>query len=257
MMRRPAAVLFDLDGTIWDDDAVLPGVPDAVARVRAAGIRTRFVTNITRLPARALRDRLAAAGMPTPVEDVQTAPVAAAHWLRHGGIERVALYVAAGTREDFSGFTPDDAAPEAIVVGDLGSAWNFERLNRAFLQVMGGARLVALQRNRYWLTGGALALDAGAFVAALEYATGREAVVVGKPSRAFFDAAVRAVGCPPADVVCVGDDVANDIAGARAVGCRGVLVRTGKYRPGDETTVDPGPDALVDSVADLPGLFGI
>ena len=257
MMWRPTAVLFDLDGTIWDDDAVLPGVPDAVARVRAAGIRVRFVTNITRLPARVLRDRLAAAGIPAAIEDVQTAPVAAAGWLRHGGIVRVALCVADGTREDFHGFTLDEAAPEAVVVGDLGAGWTFDRLNRAFLQVMGGARLVALQRNRYWQTGGGLALDAGAFVAALEYATGADAIAVGKPSRAFFETAVRAVHSPAAEVVCVGDDVANDVAGARSVGCRGVLVRTGKYRPGDEGTITPGPDAVVDSVAALPALFGI
>jgi HAD superfamily hydrolase (TIGR01458 family) len=256
-MRPPRALLVDLDGTVWDDDAVLPGVPEALARVRAAGIRVRFVTNITRLPARALRDRLAAAGIPTAVADVQTAPVAAAEWLRHAGVVRVALCVAAGTREDFHGFTLDEARPEAVVVGDLGAAWNFERLNGAFVQLMNGARLVALQRNRYWQTGGGLALDAGAFVAALEYAAGVEATVVGKPSGAFFETAVRAVGVPAAEVVCVGDDVVNDVAGARAAGCRGVLVRTGKYRPGDETTVDPGPDALVDSVADLPGLFGI
>lgn len=256
-MRLPKAVLFDLDGTIWDDDAVLPGAADAVARLRAAGIRIRFVTNITRLPARALCERLTAGGIPAAVEDVQTAPVAAAAWLRHGGVKRVALCVADGTREDFHGFTLDHDAPEAVVIGDLGPSWNFDRLNRAFRQVMGGARLVALQRNRYWLTGGELALDAGAFVAALEYATGVEATVVGKPSRAFFEAAVRAVGCPAGDVVCVGDDVANDVAGAQGVGCRAVLVRTGKYRPGDERAAEPGPDAVVDSVAHLAELFGI
>jgi HAD superfamily hydrolase (TIGR01458 family) len=256
-MRPPHAVLLDLDGTVWNDEVVLPGVPRALERLRAAGIRIRFVTNITRLPARALRDQLVSAGIPVAVEDVQTAPVAAAGWLRHAGIRRVALYVAGGTREDFHGFTLDDATPEAVVVGDLGPAWTFERLNGAFLQVMGGARLVALQRNRYWQTGGGLALDAGAFVAALEYATGVEAAIVGKPSRAFFETAVRAVGCAAADVVGVGDDAANDVAGATGAGCRGVLVRTGKYRPGDEETIDPRPDAVVDSVVDLPGLFGI
>jgi inorganic pyrophosphatase len=257
MTRRAAAVLLDLDGTVWNDDAVLPGVPEAIARMRAAGIRIRFVTNITRLPARALRDRLAAAGIPADVEDVQTAPVAAAGWLRHAGVRRVALYVADGTREDFHGVGLDDRAPEVVVVGDLGPAWDFAVLNRAFRQVMGGARLVALQRNRYWHTSGGITLDAGPFVAALEYAAGTEALIVGKPSRAFFEAAVRAVGCAAADVMCVGDDVANDVAGAKGVGCAAVLVRTGKSRPGDERTIDPGPDAVVDSVADVPALFGI
>jgi len=256
-MRTPRSVLLDLDGTVWQDEVVLPGVAEAIRRLRAAGLRLRFVTNITRLPARALCEHLVAQGVTASVEDVQTAPVAAAGWLRHAGVRRVALHVAEGTREDFRGFTLDDAAPEAVVVGDLGPAWTFDRLNRAFLQVMGGARLVALHRNRYWQTGGGLALDAGAFVAALEYAAGVEAVAVGKPSRAFFETAVRAVGCAAAEVMAVGDDVANDVGGAKSVGCAAVLVRSGKYRPGDETALPTPPDAVVDSLADLPALFGI
>jgi HAD superfamily hydrolase (TIGR01458 family) len=256
-MRTPRAVLLDLDGTVWEDEVVLPGVPGAVRRLRAAGIRIRFVTNITRLPARVLCERLVAQDVPASVEDVQTAPVAAAGWLRHAGVRRVALHVAEGTQEDFRGFTIDDAAPEAVVVGDLGRAWTFDRLNRAFLQVMGGARLVALHRNRYWHTGGGLLLDAGAFVAALEYAAGVEAVAVGKPSRAFFETAVREVGCEASEVVAVGDDVANDVGGARGAGCRAVLVRSGKYRPGDEAAIATPADAVVDSVVEVPGLFGV
>jgi len=257
MTSPPAAVLLDLDGTVYEDDVLIPGLPEAIARLRAAGIRVRFVTNTTRLPRRALRDKLVAFGIPADVTDVQTAPAAAAGWLRHEGVHRVALYVADATREDFEGFALDDAAPEAVVIGDLGTAWTYESLNRAFRQVLGGAQLVALQRNRYWRTAGGLALDAGPFVAALEYATGMSATLVGKPSRPFFESAVLALGCAPADVVAVGDDVTTDVAGARGIGCRGVLVRTGKYRPGDEDASDARPDAVVDSVADLPDWLGI
>jgi len=256
-MRPPAAVLLDLDGTVYQEAALIPGAPEAIARLRAAGVRVRFVTNTTRLPRSALRDKLVAFGIPADVADVQTAPAAAAGWLRHGGIRRIALYVAEATREDFEGFALDDAAPEGVVIGDLGADWTYQRLNGAFRQVLGGARLIALQRNRYWQTAGGLALDAGPFVAALEYATGTPATLVGKPSRPFFEAAVLALGCAPGDVVAVGDDVTTDVVGARGIGCRGVLVRTGKYRAGDEAASDARPDAVVDSVADLPGLFEI
>jgi HAD superfamily hydrolase (TIGR01458 family) len=142
-------------------------------------------------------------------------------------------------------------------VGDLGAAWSFEHMNRAFRQVLAGARLVALQRNRYWKTAGGLSLDAGPFVAALEYAAGVEATLVGKPSRAFFDIAVASLGVPASDVVMVGDDPMSDVAGAHGAGCAGVLVRTGKYRPGDDLPAGRLPDAVVDSVADLPVLFGL
>ncbi|MDH4043775.1 MAG: TIGR01458 family HAD-type hydrolase [Gemmatimonadota bacterium] len=256
MIPAPAGVLLDLDGTIYELDAPIPGAAEAVARLRRAGIAVRFCTNTTRMPRRALGDRLAAFGIPAAVDDVITAPSAAAAWLKAEGIERVALYVADDTREDFAGFTLADV-PEAVVLGDLADGWTFDVLNRAFRQVLGGARLVALQRNRYWKTADGLSLDAGPFVAALEFATGARATLVGKPSRAFFLAAAASLGVPQQRIVVVGDDVSTDVAGAQAAGLRGVLVRTGKYRPGDEGTVTPAPTAVVDSVADLPGLLGV
>ena len=137
----------------------------------------------------------------------------------------------------------------------LGEAWTFARLNQAFRQVLAGGRLVALQRNRYWKTVDGLALDAGAFVAALEYAAGVSATVVGKPSQAFFTSAIRTLGnVAPEDVVVVGDDATTDVAGAKACGCTGVLVRTGKYRPEDERS---NPDAVIDSLEGLPVLLGL
>jgi ribonucleotide monophosphatase NagD (HAD superfamily) len=119
-----------------------------------------------------------------------------------------------------------------------------------------GARLVAIQKNRSWDAGSGLQLDAGPFVAALEYATGREAVVVGKPSRPFFATAAASLGVEPARVAVVGDSLENDVRGGQRAGCLGVAVRTGTFR---ETALDPDhpPDAVLDSIADLPAWLGI
>jgi len=257
VIGRPGAVLLDLDGTVYEDDVPVAGAVDAVARLRRAGISVRFVTNTTRMPCWKLAERLTGMGIRTEIGHVLTAPAAAAEWLRREGVRRIAPYVAEDTLEDFAGFVHDSASPEAVVVGDLGAAWTFERLDGAFRQLMAGARLVALQRNRYWKTGSGLSLDAGPFVVALEYAAGVTATVVGKPSAAFFDAAIASVGGVAGPVAMVGDDVAGDIGGGQAAGCAGVLVRTGKYREGDERTIHPGPSAVVDSIADLPALFGV
>lgn len=254
-MKRPLGVLLDLDGTVYEDDSLIPGATEAIAALREAGIPVRFVTNTTRMPRRALRDRLAAFGIATVIDEILTAPTAAAGWLRAEGLRPVALHVAPPTEEDFTDLPRDDTHPAAVVVGDLGEAWTFTRLNQAFRQVLAGGRLVALQRNRYWKTADGLALDAGAFVAALEYAAGVSATVVGKPSQAFFTSAIRTLGTvAPADVVVVGDDATTDVAGARACGCTGVLVRTGKHRPEDEGS---NPDAVIDSLAGLPALLGV
>jgi ribonucleotide monophosphatase NagD (HAD superfamily) len=111
-----------------------------------------------------------------------------------------------------------------------------------------------MHRNLYWRTAEGLQLDGGAFVAALEAASGVAPVVCGKPSPAYFDAALGSMGVRAGRAAMVGDDVVNDVLGAQSAGLTGVLVRTGKFRPGD---LERGsPDELVDSIADVPALLG-
>lgn len=250
-MHSLRALLLDLDGTVYVGDALVPGAAGAVAWLRARGLAFRFTTNTTRLPRRALAERLGRLGLQVAPEEILTAPVAAAAWLTEQGIRRVALYLPAATFEEFAAFAHDDDHPEALVVGDLGAGWTYDALNRAFRWLLAGARLVAIQKNRYWRVGGELVLDAGPFVAALEYAANSSAVLVGKPAPAFFAAAVRSLGVPPAEVAVIGDDMETDVAGAHRAGCQGVLVRTGKYRPGDERRGERPPEAVIDSIAEV------
>ena len=247
-------VVLDLDGTVYAGDTVIPGAPAVVDTLRSAGFGVRFATNTTRLSRQALVERLGRLGIDVQAEDLITAPVAAAAWLRERRIRTVALYVAAAGRADFDEFGIDEGAPGAVVVGDLGAAWTFDLLNRAFRQLLAGAELLAIQRNRYWKTVEGLTLDAGPFVAALEYAAGKRAVTAGKPSAAFFEAAAGSLGLPASQVLMVGDDVVSDVEGAMSAGLRGALVQTGKFRPTDLER-ETAPDAVIDSIADLPGLL--
>lgn len=253
-LRDVRGLVLDLDGTMYVGDTVISGAPATIDRLRSAGLGIRFATNTTRLSRRALVERLRRLGIDAAIEDLVTAPVAAANWLRARRIRTVALYVADAGRADFDEFRIDEQAPGAVVVGDLGATWTFDLLNRAFRQLLGGAELLAIQRNRYWKTQDGLTLDAGPFVAALEYAAGKQAVTVGKPSAAFFEAAARSLGLPASRVLMVGDDVVSDVDGAMAAGLRGALVRTGKFRPGDLER-EFAPDAVIDSIAELPRLL--
>ena len=168
-------VLLDLDGTVYESGAAIPGAREAIDAIRLAGLPVRFATNTTRRPRRELVDRLRGFGIDVEPEEIITAPIAAATWLTAHGVRRVALHIAEATLAEFGGFAVDDERPDAVVIGDLGSDWTFDRLNRAFRQLQSGAHFVAMQKNRYWQTDGGLTLDAGPFVAALEYATGRDA----------------------------------------------------------------------------------
>jgi HAD superfamily hydrolase (TIGR01458 family) len=159
-------------------------------------------------------------------------------------------------KRDFEGLHEADADVDAVIMGDLGEQFGFGILNHAFQLVMNGAELVALQKNRFWLTAQGLSLDAGPFVAAIEYATGKEAYVVGKPSAGFFELILADLGVERARVAMVGDDVETDIGGAQDAGLAAILVRTGKYHEPFVRQSGIKPTATIDSVAELPELLG-
>jgi HAD superfamily hydrolase (TIGR01458 family) len=250
IMIQPRAVLLDLDGTVYVDGTLVAGADVAVARLRAAGIGVRFVTNTTRMARSQIAALLGELGVPAAAADVFAPPRVAAEWLRQNGVSRVAACLPAGALAELEGLLIVEDRPEAVVIGDLGSEWTFERMNQAFRWIREGARLVALHRNPYWKSGGALLLDVGAFVAAFEYATGRTATLVGKPSRALFEAAARSLGLRLSELAMVGDDPTTDVAGARACGLPSVLVRTGRSAVAAPAAASA--DLVIDSIAELP-----
>jgi HAD superfamily hydrolase (TIGR01458 family) len=248
-------VLLDLDGVLYVEDEPLAGARDAVAALRDGGRALRFVTNTTARPRRRILERLHRLGFAVEPGELSTPAALAVSHCRARGITRAALVMNPDVKEDFAELEEVASGAQAVIVGDLGSAFDFEILNRAFRQVMHGAELVALQKNRFWLTPDGLSLDVGPFVAALEYATGREALVVGKPARAFFETILDGAGIPAAQAAMVGDDVESDVGGAQAAGLVGILVRTGKYRADAVRASGVEPDAVVGSIADVPALL--
>jgi phospholysine phosphohistidine inorganic pyrophosphate phosphatase len=255
-MRSVAGLVIDLDGTLYFGNGPIPGAAGAIARLRRRNIRMCFATNTTRRPRSQLVSRLASMGIEVDPDELYTAPVAAARWLAGAGATRVSLLLPEPTFEEFDEFVIDDSTPEYVVVGDLGQEWTFDRLNLAFRALKDGAALVAIQKNRFWDPGGGLCLDAGPFVAALEFASEQEAVLVGKPSAAFFVTAADSLGVPLDQVAAVGDSVANDVVGAQRVGCLGIVVRTGTFHDEHLEGLDRQPDAILDSIADLPSWLG-
>ena len=251
------AILFDMDGVLYEGDRAVTGAAESVAWFQRREIPHLFLTNTTSRPREALVEKLSGLGIEIESERILTPPVAAVAWLREQAPGPVALFVPKATAKEFAGLESLPAAAEtgaaSVVVGDLGEAWDFHSLNRAFRLLMEEPRpaLVALGMTRYWRPPDGLRLDVAPFVVALEHASGAKAVVLGKPAPAFFEAALALLGCEPSQTVLVGDDIVTDVQAAQRAGMRGVLVRTGKFREGDlEGTIQP--DAVLDSVAELP-----
>jgi HAD superfamily hydrolase (TIGR01458 family) len=255
-LLRPTAVLLDLDGVLYVEDERIPGATEAVAALRDRGLRLRFVTNTTSRPRRDILARLERLGMPVPDDELITpARLAVEHCLA-AGRRRALLLMRDEVKPDLAGLEEVGGGAEVVVVGDLGEGFGYRVLNQAFRELLDGAELVALQKNRFWRTPDGLSLDVGPFVAALEYATGRDAVVVGKPAPAFFATVLAGLQVSAGDAVMVGDDVESDVGGALRAGLAGVLVRTGKYRPEAVAASGVEPTATVDSIVNVPTLLG-
>ncbi|HSL01437.1 MAG TPA: TIGR01458 family HAD-type hydrolase [Rubrobacteraceae bacterium] len=244
---RLKGVLVDLDGTLYVGDEPVVGARRALERLMAAGLELRYVTNTTRKPRRAVREHLASLGFGVDEGEIFTPARAAVGLI---GVRACFALVDESLLEDLGDVVTTGDDPDYVLVGDLGEGFTYDRLNAAFRHLASGADLLALQKNRYWRREDGLALDAGPFVAALEYASGKSATVVGKPEQAFFRLALDDMGLKPREVAMVGDDAVADVAGARAAGLKGILLRTGKYRPGAEETGRP--DLVLESIAALP-----
>lgn len=255
----PDAVLLDVDGVLVVSWKPVPGAIEALDALRAAGIRPLFLTNTTSRTRAELALALRDVGFTLDDHELFTATVATAAYLadHHPGAR--CLVYNEGPLDDLGDLdlVGEGEQPDVVLIGSAGPSFTWEMMNRATRAVLGGASLVAMHGTATWQTAEGICVDGGAYVAALERATGRAAVTVGKPAPPMFEEALTSIGAAPGDVVMVGDDLHNDVLAAQALGIRGVLVRTGKYR--DETVhASPQlPDAVIDSIADLPGYLGV
>jgi HAD superfamily hydrolase (TIGR01458 family) len=210
-----------------------------VERLAAAGVGVAVLTNTTGRTRAGIAGRLAEMGMPIAAEHIVTAAFAAGeHLRRHHPGARVHALVEPEIAAELDGLdlVEDAAAADVILLGGPDERWTYDRLNATFRRLLEGVPLVAMQRNRWWPTAAGPSLDAGAFVAGLEYAAGIEATVVGKPSPAIFELACERTGASPHEAAMVGDDLDSDLRPARELGLRIALVRTGKG-----ATFSPGP----------------
>jgi len=248
-------LLLDLDGVFYVGQQLIPGAREVVDFLLAREIPHLYVTNTTTRNLQQLQEKLQSLGLPIDSDRILSAPAAANSYLQERDITSCRLLVREPVKADFPGMRDDDPQPEAVVIGDIGSAWSYELLNQAFRDLVAGAQLIALHKNRYWQAEDGLRLDIGAFVSSLEYAADTQAVIIGKPSPAFYATALHQLGLPADQVAMVGDDIESDVGGAQACGMHGVLVRTGKYRPELAGRTGVQADTVLESVAQLPGLL--
>jgi HAD superfamily hydrolase (TIGR01458 family) len=256
MSTNTPLICLDIDGTLTDGvlGPPLPGAVEAVLALRR-DFPVRLVSNTTSQPHAAMAERLMAVGLLDEPSSLVTPVITARRVLPAREHDHGVLLADEASRVDFSWFREEAAGP-AVLLATEGHSLRLADLQPVFRRLLAGAAFYALERNRYYRKAGELVTDLGPLAAFLSYASGREAVTLGKPSPLLFDALASAAGVAREAIVMVGDDAEFDVAASVALGMRGVLVKTGKYQPGDESRHAPAPSAVLDSIAELPSWLG-
>ncbi|EIC28027.1 MULTISPECIES: TIGR01458 family HAD-type hydrolase [Methylomicrobium] len=248
-------ILIDLDGVLYVGSRTVDGAIEAVREIKRRGYCCRFVTNTSTLSRASLHKKLAGFGFDIDEHEIVSAPQAALIHLRQFGDPVCHLLLTDDVKQDFRHLRQSDSKADFVIVGDIGNAWSYPLLNNVFNLLIGGAELIAIHKNRFWQTERGLQLDIGAFVSGLEYASRKQATIIGKPSSDFFKAALNELGMPPEQVAIVGDDIDADVGGGQRAGLTGILVKTGKYRQDYAENSQIVPGLIIPSVAKLPNLL--
>jgi HAD superfamily hydrolase (TIGR01458 family) len=252
-MKDIRGFLIDIDGVLYVGPRAIEGASDAISFLKDNGYPFRCVSNTTRKCRHSIASHLASLGFDIPEQQIFTPPLAAIAHMKKTGKTGYYLLSTGDVDRDFTDLKNSSPGPKPdwVIIGDAGDRITYKSMNTAFRYLMEGSELLALENDRYWMAADGLSLSAGPIVKALEYATGKTATVMGKPSQLFFNLALQDMHLDPEQVAMIGDDITTDIGGAYYAGMKGILVRTGKFRSDSVDTSIIKPTCIIDSVSHI------
>lgn len=244
------AVFFDLDGTLYFKQKAIEGAIETVDYLKSKGYICRFLTNSDSKRTSYILERVKNLGFNIELDEIFTPVTASVKFLKSNREAKIYTLVSDNVVSEYEEFNLCEENVDYIVIGDCRDKVSYDILNKAFKIVGENTEILALQKGKYFYDSTGKNLDTGAFVAMMEYATGKSSKVLGKPSESFFNILLQDLNLKPSDVLIIGDDISTDIVGANNIGSVGALVKTGKYN--DQINLHVGnPDLVLDSVADL------
>lgn len=258
----PSAFAFDLDGTVYLGDELLPGAREFLSALAESGVPHVFATNNSSDPGSRYVERLQRLGIAASREQVLTSnDVAIAH-LRTTGVTRPFLLATPEvvreyrdhgyhTVDDDPGSEPD-VEPDAVVL-TFDTTLTYDKLVKAARWIRAGVPYFATHPDKTCPTPLGPIPDCGSFIALLEHATGRSPAVLGKPHRQMADAIRTRLGRPARDIAFVGDRLYTDVRMANENGFVAVLTLTGETAADDLATSEHTPDVVVANLSELQG----
>ena len=245
-------LLIDLEGVLYNDNQLIPGSIDVIKELKRVGLKLRFLTNTTTAPRKKILEKLLNFGFDIEEKEIFTPIIATKNYLRDNTVKKISLVTNIEIIEEFKEYEITQKDPEAIIMGDIYKNFNWEILDRIFkLVYINNAALIALHQNKYCMRDGQVSLDLGPFVRAIEYASNKKSILMGKPEKNFFDLAIKDMEISKEAVFMIGDDIISDIKGAKDFDIKAIQVKTGKYQKEDCSDKFTQPDLRIDSIINL------
>ena len=245
-------LLIDLEGVLYNDNQLIPGSIDVIKELKRVGLKLRFLTNTTTAPRKKILEKLLNFGFDIEEKEIFTPIIATKNYLRDNSVKKISLVTNIEIIEEFKEYEITQKDPEAIIMGDIYKNFNWDILDRIFkLVYINNAALIALHQNKYCMRDGQVSLDLGPFVRAIEYASNKKSILMGKPEKNFFDLAIKDMEISKEAVFMIGDDIISDIKGAKDFGIKAIQVKTGKYQKEDCSDKFTQPDLRIDSIINL------
>jgi len=255
--RSIKGILIDLEGVLYNDNELIPGSIEVIKELKKNNIKLRFLTNTTTSPRKIILNKLLNFGFDIEEEEIFTPIIAAKNYLRDNAVKKISLFTNIEIVEEFKDYEITQKNPDVVIMGDIFKNFNWEILDRIFkLIYINNAALIALHQNKYCMRDNKVSLDLGPFVKAIEYASSKKSILMGKPEKKFFELAVQDLEENNQDILMIGDDITADIEGSKNANLKAVQVKTGKFQEKDLNNFIQ-PNERIVSINDLPKFLSL
>ena len=256
-MSNIKGLLIDLEGVLYSDNKLIPGSIEVIKELKKNSIKLRFLTNTTTAPRKLILNKLQDFGFDIEEEEIFTPIIATKNYLRDNSVKKITLVTNIEIIEEFNEYEITQKDPEVVIMGDIYKNFNWEILDRIFkLVYLNNAALIALHQNKYCMRDSKVSLDLGPFVKAIEYASCKKSILMGKPEKNFFNLVIKDLDTNNENILMIGDDIIADIEGSKNADLKSIQVKTGKFQEKDlENSIQP--NYRIESINDLPKLLGL
>ena len=255
VFKNIQALLIDLEGVLYSDNKLISGSDKVLQKLRKKELKLRFLTNTTTIPRNKILNKLTNYGFDIKEEEIFTPITATKKYLEENNIKEVFLVTNKELLCEFNNYKLTNKSPKAIIMGDIYKEFNWDILDKIFKLIHKfDAHLISLHQNKYCVRENEISLDLGPFVKAIEYASSKNAILMGKPNKNFFDLVIKDLDTHHENIIMIGDDIKSDIEGGNLAGLKTIQVKTGKYQSSDDKN-SLQPDARIENINEVLNLI--